>query len=63
MLLKGKNESSPRRKWALLWLDTQQLELTLGVSESGHAAEEEGEHVQVGEAGEINKSTRVRGGG
>lgn len=41
---------------------TRSWELTLGVSESGHAAEEEGEHVQVGEAGKINKLTRVRGG-
>jgi hypothetical protein len=62
MLLKGKNEFSPRRKWALLWLDTQ-LGTGTGVNESGHAAEEEGEHVQVGEAGKINKLTRVRGGG
>jgi hypothetical protein len=34
----------------------------LALNESGHAAEEEGEHVQVGEAGKINRLTRVRGG-
>ena len=31
-------------------------------NESGHAAEEEGEHVQVGEAGKINNAGEVRGG-
>jgi hypothetical protein len=69
MLRKGKNKEteslSPGRdgmgaSGAGCWSWSWSWELAL--NESGHAAEEEGEHVQVGEAGKINRLTRARGG-